>query len=498
MQRKMKELHSLTVGSFASSAGMAPLWLWKASFIGTVITVLLIGGCATYHPMLITPDVVHAKLQPPDMAELHILASKINHPILHPVELKPNEGLSPDGAAVLAVLLNPSLRAVRDQRALSSAQLLDAGLLPNPEPTYSLDAPTGGDTTGRVTAYGLGLNWDVTSLIFRVSKIGRAKAHDAAVALDIAWQEWQVAQAAKAAVYQVVSLQNQIALAEQVRQRMAQSQAQIHKAVADGSMTVNALNAAQVASRQANENLLDLKKQADQQHLQLRRLLGLPTHTQIRLSKDINLPSQVELPIKTTLLEGLEQRRLDLLALRRGYDNQEAAVRVAIMEQFPRIGIGPTIGRDTDKLRTTGFGLTIELPIFNRSQGKIATERATRQKLFDEYVNRVFEAHSDIELLLSGVRYLNEQIAANQAAETDLGRLVADYRAALADGRTDALIYYTAWNDLVSAQMKVFALKGQLAQAVVALQLAAGFYEIPKPDQSPKAAPTEPKERKNP
>ena len=472
--------------------------VWKASLIGGVVTVFLIGGCATYHPMPLTQDAVHAKLQPPDMAELRILASEINHPILHPVELKPNEGLSPDGAAVLAVLLNPSLRAVRDQRALSSAQLLDAGLLPNPELTYSLDVPTGGDTAGRVNAYGLELNWDVTSLISRASRIGEAKARKEAIDLDIAWQEWQVAQAAKAAVYQLVSLQNQIALAEQVYQRMAQNLAHIQKAVADGSMTANARNAAQAANRQANENLLDLERQADQQRLQLRRLMGLPTDAQIRLSKDINLPPQVELPTGTTLLEGLEQRRLDLLALRRGYDSQEAAVQVAIMEQFPRIGIGPTISRDTDNIRTTGFNLNIELPVFNRNQGKIAREQATRQKLFDEYVNRVFEAHSDIELLLSGIRFTNEQIAAAQAAEPDLGRLVENYRAALADGRTDALIYYTAWNDLVSTQTKVFALKGQLAQAVVALQLATGFYEIPKPSQLPATAPTEPKEERTP
>jgi outer membrane protein TolC len=149
-------------------------------------------------------------------------------------------------------------------------------------------------------------------------------------------------------------------------------------------------------------------------------------------------------------------------------------------------------------MQTTGFGLSIELPIFSRNQGKIAHEEATRQKLFDEYVNRVFEANSDIELLLSGIRFTNEQIAAAQAAETDLGRLVDTHSAALADGRTDALIYYRVWNDLINAQMKVFALKGRLAQALVALELATGFYEIPKLGQSAITAPTGPKEEKAP
>jgi cobalt-zinc-cadmium efflux system outer membrane protein len=273
---------------------------------------------------------------------------------------------------------------------------------------------------------------------------------------------------------------------------------QIQKAVSDGSMMANALNTVQAAKSQANANLLNLEKKDDQQRLQLNRLMGLPADTQIRLSRNINLTSQAELPTVATLLKGLEQRRLDLLALRRGYDSQEEAVRVAIMEQFPRISIGPTISRDTDNIQKTGFGLSIELPVFNRNQGKITRERATRQKLFDEYVNRVFEAHSDIELLLSRIRFTNEQIAAAQTAETDLEGQVENYRAALADGRTDALTYYMAWNDLVSAHMKVLALQGQLAQAVVALQLETGFYKIPKPSGSLKTPATEPKNGKTP
>jgi outer membrane protein, heavy metal efflux system len=471
---------------------------WKSSFIGSALMISFIGACATYHPMPLTREAVQTRLLSPGMAELRILASEINHPILRPVEIKPNEGLSPDGAAVLAVLLNPSLRAVRDQRALSNAQLLDAGLLPNPELTYSLEVPTGGNTAGRISAYGLGLSWDVTPLISRASRINEARANKEAIELDIAWQEWQVAQTARDAVYQLVSLKSRIALAEQVSQRMAQNMALIQKAVASGSMTAANLNSAQSANSQANENLLDLEKQAEEELLKLRRLMGLPADAQINLSKDIDLPSQIELTSGATLIEGLEQRRLDLLALHRGYDSQEEAVRAAIMEQFPKIVIGPTISRDTDDVKTIGFGLSVELPIFNRNQGKIAREQATRQRLFDEYVNRVFEARSDIELLLSGIRFINEQIAAAQAAETDLGRLADSYGAALTDGRTDALTYYKIWNDLISAQMNVFVLKGRLSQALVALELATGFYEIPKAGQPVIIAPAAPKEEKAP
>jgi outer membrane protein, heavy metal efflux system len=455
--------------------------LQQTILIVSILASCLYGGCEAYKPMPITAEAIDSRLKPPDMAELRILASEIKHPILKPIDLKPDDGISPDSAAVLAVLLNPSLQALRDQKKLSSAQLIDAGLLPNPELTYNFGEPTGGNTAGAVSAYGLELSWDVTPLLSRSSKIGEAKAAREAVNLDIGWQEWQVAQAARVAVYQLASLKTRISLAEQICQHTAENLANIRKAFTAESLTVEALNVVQTENNLANENLLNLRKETDQQLLQLKRLLGLSTNAQIRLKEDIDLPSRIDLPADMTLLNGLEQRRLDLLALRRGYDSQEAAVRAAILEQFPKVSIGPAISRDADNIRTTGFSLSIELPIFNRNQGKIARELATRQKLFDEYVNRVAEARSDIKIILSGMKYMSDQIAAAWAAEIDFQRLEENYRSALVDGRTDALTYNTAWRNLVNAQMKISELKAQLMQALTALQLESGFYEIPNP-----------------
>jgi len=458
----------------------------------------VISGCAAYHPMPITTEAVNARLQPPAMKELRILAGRIRHPILQPVQLDPNEGLSPDGAAVLAVLLNPALRAERDRRALAGAQLLAAGLLPNPELAYSLDIPTGGNPSGKTTAFGLGLNWPVDALFSRRARIDEARRHKEAVDLDIAWQEWQVAQGAREAVYRLLSLQNRIALAQRAHKHMAHRLMQIQDAVADGSLTLDALDAAKAAGRRADENLLNLEKKADQQRLRLRRLIGLPFGAPIHLNTGIQLPSHCQAPAAPVLFQNLEHRRLDLLALRRGYASQEAAVRVAIMEQFPKVTLGPTISRDTDNVKTTGFGVNIVLPFFNHNQGAIARERATRRRLFDEYANRVFEARSDIERIVSGIHYLNAQIAAARAAQADLATRADTYRTALADGRIGASTYDAAWNDLIDTKTKVLDLEGQLARAVVALELAAGFYRIPKTDLTPNRSTAEPGKEKHP
>ena len=126
--------------------------------------------------MPLNEAVIGERLTPPNMETIRIQASNIRHPILKPIEFDIRNGLSPDDAAILAVVANPKLRAIRDQRKLAAAQLLQAGVLPNPQFSYGLDAPTGGATQGTVNAFNVGLSWEITSIISRDAKIAAARA----------------------------------------------------------------------------------------------------------------------------------------------------------------------------------------------------------------------------------------------------------------------------------------------------------------------------------
>ncbi len=450
----------------------------EARKMAVCILALTWGGCQAYRAQPLDSAAIEEALTPPEPSALRVQAEALRHPLLAPLTLDLQDGMSADEAAVLAVLINPSLRAVRDERGLADAQLSRAGLLPDPELSFDFEAPTGGDTAGTVNAFGLGLSWDVASLVAHSANVRAAKAHRAAVEMDVAWQEWQVAQNAKAAVFQLASLTQQVALQEETQQRLQDSVELIRKAVANGTRTGRDLSAAQTQSRKVQATLLDLRQRAAHQRLQLNRLLGLPPEHEVRLSADVNLPSSFQPPAASDLLADLECRRLDLVALRRGYDSQEAAVRAAILNQFPRLTLGPTVGRDIENVDTVGFGLAVDLPVFNRNRGAIAVEKATRKKLFDEYVNRVFEARSDVEMLLSRIEFLSEQIAVAGQAQPELEELVKEYRAALTAGRTDILTYYAAWNDMADNRTNLAALKGKLAQAIVDLESTTGLYRI--------------------
>ena len=62
--------------------------------------------------MPLTPAAVRSGLAAPAGDQLRVAAGSIRHPLLKPVVIDDRDGLTPDEAAVIAVVANPSLRSV--------------------------------------------------------------------------------------------------------------------------------------------------------------------------------------------------------------------------------------------------------------------------------------------------------------------------------------------------------------------------------------------------
>jgi outer membrane protein TolC len=441
--------------------------------------LFLAQGCTAYKPLPLEESAITKSLTPPSMEAVRIQAKEIHHPILKPVEFDVRDGLSADEAAILAVIANPKLRAIRDQRQLATAQLLQAGVLPNPQLTYGLDFPTGGATQGTVTAFNFDLSWDVTSLISRSSKINAAKADAVSVDLDVGWQEWQVAEAAKLNVYHLGFFDQELAIARQEEEGLKDNLDRVNRGAALGFMTAIDVAAADAALRKTHTLVLTTEQQREQERLALNQSLGISDQQSIPLEKIIEPAAPKNLPSAAQLVEGIEERRLDLLALKSGYGAQEERLRAAVLAQFPKINIGFTHAGDTTNVITSGFGITIDLPLFDRNQGAIAIENATRTKLFDEYVARLFEARGEVARLVADTSALRKQIEAAQQSIPILQNVVDSYRTALLQGNADVLTYYNARSDLITKRLELLDLKRQLADMGIALEIAAGRYFEP-------------------
>jgi outer membrane protein TolC len=309
--------------------------------------------------------------------------------------------------------------------------------------------------------------------------LAAAKADSMSVDLDVAWQEWQAAEAAKLGVYHLYFFDQQLSVARQEEEGLKENLDRVKRGADLGFVTVVDLAAAQAALQRVHSTVLSTEQQREHERLALNQSLGLPAKEIIPLEQKIVPPELNPLPSIATLTTGLEGQRLDLLALKSGYESEEQRLRAAILNQFPKINIGFAQARDNSDVVSTGFGITIDLPLFDRNQGAIAVENATRTKLFDEYVARLFEARGDIARIIANMASLQGQIEAAENSIPILQNVVDSYHTALLQGNADVLTYYNARAELITRRLELLDLKRQLADMDIALEIAAGRYLEP-------------------
>jgi outer membrane protein TolC len=415
---------------------------------------------------------ISESIQPKQPSDLAQAAAALKHPLLSPITIGRDGTLTPQGAGVVAVIQNPGLRAARSRRGVAAAQLLQAGILPNPQLSASIDFPIAGATEGAVDAFGLGATWDVTSLITKEQERLAALHEAEAVDLEIAWQEWQAAMGAKLHATRVLWLSIQ---RDELGRQVAQTE-KVATAAADnaraGLVTVIESEAAAALLQNRRASLLAVEASLVSESFQLRQAMGLPPDAALSI---VDEPSdKASLPSEPGVLDSVEHSRLDIAALHAGYASQEAKLHAAVLSQFPKIGLGITRARDTSDVGTIGFGITLDLPIFDRGQGRIAIERATRQQLFDELAARTFEARGDAQRALAELRAMGPQVDEARRTAERLGSLAGALTDAKARGDADVVQTTQAQNDAADAVLESLRMRQQQAELRIALEVATG------------------------
>jgi outer membrane protein TolC len=390
------------------------------------------------------------------------------------ISIDSRRGIGPEEAAVIAVLMSPALKATRDKRGAATAQLIAAGVLPNPQLSYEKDYTSGGNLLETQNGFSSSATWEVTSLLPLLPKLASARANIRAVDLDVAWEEWQAAANAKLAVYHVAAVEQELAAARDADEALRQTVVTLRKAEAANEKTMLDLAAGESSSEDAHATVLDVQQDLDKQWLALKRALGLEPDAVLKLRQGIILPSHLPVPDVMALDANVETRRIDLIGLQQGYLSQDETVRAAILSAFPKITAGFARNTDTTDVHTQGFVVQVDFPLFDRNQDNIATERATRQQLKDEYAQRVFEARNDIASAIADIRSLDAQITAAEEAIPALEKLTSVAQSAATSGNADVLGYYDARSNLIQKRLQLIKLEEQLMEAKAALELASG------------------------
>ena len=434
-----------------------------------------LGGCAVYRSMPLNAETVEDALRPLPIDAVKIAAERLDHPLIKPVRIDGEGGFTPDEIAVMVVVVSPQLRAARDQRGLAQAQVLQAGILPNPQWSQSVDVPRGNADATLVTGRAHGLGWDLGALLTHHDDVAAARSAARSVDLQIAWQEWQVAQDARLRAFRIASMQERLPLEREVEAGLAANVVLIRQSFDHRLKVIGDLTIATDLYSQVRDARLALEQSLVADRLALNLSLGLPSDAPLQIKMPETLPTlATDAAAGSRLLAGLESRRLDLVALTLGYQSQESTLRSTVLSQFPKINLSINRASDTSAIKTRGWAIGVELPVFDRRQGAIATARATRQQLFDDYVARVAEARVQVQQILEDLAVLQTQLDGATASLVDLQLLSKGYEQTYASQNADVIAYRDARAALALRRVEQSKLKQDLLELGVGLEIATG------------------------
>lgn len=435
--------------------------------------VLALGGCASYQAEPLPEANTLTTARAPDLERLKIDAAKLQHPLLQPMMIDFSDGLTPDEAAITAVLANPELVVVRDAHFEAAAQLLGAGLLPNPDFSAEIDHPHGRGSEGTVDAHNFGLSLDLSRLSGRAARVAAASASLKSVDLGIAWKEWQVAQAARLTAIRVAMLGRRLALLSEQMQTEKETVDALSGAVGEGDATIEDLGVHRAALEGLRQQRADLQREAATARSRFLSLLGLPPDVDVEPVVKSSEEFPALAPGDELLSRGIRQR-LDLRALELGYEAQEARVREAIVEQFPSISVGISSQRNETALKFLGGFVTLGLPLFDRNQRNIATARATRSTLRHEYEARIATIRAEVARLIVQDGLIARHVLEVRQGIDALAGIEAAESTAVSSGDISRLAWQQIRSELFDLRQKLASLTQARLELRVALATTLG------------------------
>lgn len=297
--------------------------------------------------------------------------------------------LTAESALQIALVNNRRLQAEYHALGIAEAELVQAGLLDNPE--LSAEALFGGD--GTKLAFGLvqnviGLLTQPARRTVATSAFERAKYQTAQKVLDLAAE-------VRAAYYGVVAAEQSAELLRQVVSATEAAAELSQRQVLAGNATPRdqALQQAQYARAVLDLSRAEIDIASGRERLN--RLLGL-WGDQLAWNLPDRLP---DVPDAAVELDGLESlaitRRLDLAGARA--DVQTAGYALDLAQQLrwlSVLGLGVSLEREDGKW-LKGPQVHLSLPLFDQGQARIATLEAEQRRSDQLYVALAVEVRAD-------------------------------------------------------------------------------------------------------
>src|SRR6202790_2619696 len=277
----------------AAAITRALRWCCVAGAVSFALT-----ACASYQSLPLATH-VHLKHK---LSELVHSGVRIDQP------------LSVYDVAVLAVENNPDLLAARAQRGVARAQVLEAGLLPNPSISASYmfllnPSAAGGVIFDAVTAT---VTQDIQKTITMKGRLRSAQAAALQVDASVLWEEWQLIGKARLAVFDIIQDEKLrkvlTAYHETLRDRFERGR----NALGQGNVTLATVAPDLAAVSDTRKALFDLERDLDTHRHDLNAMLGLAPEVVLPLKTQLQV-LQVDPKAVMRALADIANRRPDLI-----------------------------------------------------------------------------------------------------------------------------------------------------------------------------------------
>ena len=322
--------------------------------------------------------------------------------------------LTAGNAVQIALLNNRDLQARFEEIGIAQADVIQAGLISNPNFAASFRFPNR-PPSGTNIEYAIAQNFlDLLVLPLR-KRIAHAQL--AQTEIHVADEVLKLAMEVKIAFYTAQARQqllDRLRVITETNETAAEFTKRLHDA---GNTSDLELANQQGSYEQSRLEVAQTELQVRRDRERLNRLLGL-WGGQTNWTMADHLP---ELPGSEGSLRNLESRaiaqRLDLQAARMRLDlvGQALALRTKTRYVPAEIKIGVNTERETDGSRVTGPTLDLELPIFNQGQGEIA-------KLTAQYRQAQRELEAMAINIRSEVREARDQLVAARDLTSYIGK----------------------------------------------------------------------------
>jgi cobalt-zinc-cadmium efflux system outer membrane protein len=322
--------------------------------------------------------------------------------------------LTAERAVQVALLSNRELQARFEEIGIAQADLIQAGLLSNPNFATSIRLPDR-SPSGTNVEYSIAQNF--LDLLVMPLRKRVAAAQVAEAETRAADQVLRLAAEVKIAFYTAQARQQllgRLRVVTETNETAADFAKRLHDA---GNTSDLDLANQQGSYEQSRLEVAQSELQLRRDRERLNRLLGV-WGADTNWTMADHLP---ELPGRESSLQNVESRaiaqRLDLHAARMRLNliGQSLALRTRTRFLPAEIKLGVDTERDPDGQRLTGPTLDLELPIFNQGQGAIA-------KLTAQYRQAQRELEAMAINIRSEVREARDQLVAARDLTSDIGQ----------------------------------------------------------------------------